>query len=227
MLRDNHHYRATSPTMAGTPPARTSPRRRSPVPVIRQLQARGRIAGAISDIHASLRGAAVGTITGSFPPSAWCGSEVAGVVCVFGGVQRSGRKVHSGTGAPPAVTVRSWTVRGRISDWCWSSLPGNPRCRCVRVCQSPVLTGALAGGVLVPIGGGCRFRRWPAHESDVRARRGNRRAQGHDQGRDPVPGRETVDPQDRDLRVPDVLRGAPGGGPGPAPAGCHARGDGG
>jgi hypothetical protein len=24
----------------------------------------------------------------------------------------------------------------------------------VRVCQSPVLTGALAGGVLVPIGGG-------------------------------------------------------------------------
>src|ERR1035437_6371791 len=79
--------------------------------------------------------------------------------------------------------------------------------------------GALAGGVLVPIGGGCRFRRWPAHESDVRARRGNRRAQGHDQGRDPVPGRETVDPQDRDLRVPDVLRGAPGGGPGAAPAG--------
>src|ERR1035437_5404103 len=45
---------------------------------------------AISDIHASLRGAAVGTITGSFPPSAWCGSEVAGVVCVFGGCSGQG-----------------------------------------------------------------------------------------------------------------------------------------
>ena len=30
-------------------------------------------------------------------------------------------------------------------------MPGNPRCRCVRVCQSPVLTGALAGGAPVPI----------------------------------------------------------------------------
>ena len=29
-------------------------------------------------------------------------------------------------------------------------MPGNPRCCCVRVCQSPVLTGALAGGVPYP-----------------------------------------------------------------------------
>src|SRR5512142_3286693 len=29
-------------------------------------------------------------------------------------------------------------------------MPGNPRCCCVRVCQSPVLTGALAGGVPCP-----------------------------------------------------------------------------
>ncbi len=29
-------------------------------------------------------------------------------------------------------------------------MPGNPRCCCVRVCQSPVLTGALAGGAPYP-----------------------------------------------------------------------------
>jgi hypothetical protein len=41
-------------------------------------------------------------------------------------------------------------------------LAGNHRCCCVRVCQSPVLTGVLAGGVPCPIrrgdaaaGGGC------------------------------------------------------------------------
>src|SRR5579859_4314449 len=64
-------------------------------------------------------------------------------------------------------------------------------------------------------GGGRRY------ESDVRARRGNRRAQGDDQGRGPVPGREAVDPHDRDPGVPDVLRGAPGDGPRAAPAGRH------
>ena len=57
-------------------------------------------------------------------------------------------------GVPPVVTVGVWSVRGRSRDWCWSPLPGNPRCCCVRVCQSPVLTGALAGGAPVPIGGG-------------------------------------------------------------------------
>jgi len=30
---------------------------------------------------------------------------------------------------------------------CRDPLAGNHRCCCVRVCQSPVLTGALAGGV--------------------------------------------------------------------------------
>ena len=29
-------------------------------------------------------------------------------------------------------------------------MPGNPRCCCVRECQSPVLTGALAGGAPYP-----------------------------------------------------------------------------
>jgi hypothetical protein len=28
---------------------------------------------------------------------------------------------------------------------------GNPRCCCVRVCQSPVLAGALAGGAPCPV----------------------------------------------------------------------------
>ena len=62
-----------------------------------------------------------------------------------------GRKVHSGAGVPFVVAVLLWTVRGRVRDWRWSPLPGNPRCCCVRVCQSAVLTGALAGGALVPI----------------------------------------------------------------------------
>ena len=108
-------------------------------------------------------------------------------------------------------------------------LPGNPRCCCVRVCQSPVLIrgsgGRCAsfpsGGGIAAAGGG------QAHESDVRARRRDRRAQRHDQGRGPVPGREAVDPQDRDPGVPDVLRGAPADGRRPAPAGRHPRGDGG
>ena len=47
------------------------------------------------------------------------------------------------------------------------------------------------------------------------------------QGRDPVPGREAVDPEDRDLGVPDVLRGAAGDGPPAAPPRRDARGDGG
>jgi hypothetical protein len=69
-----------------------------------------------------------------------------------------------------AVTDRVWSARGRQLDWCQGPLPGNPRC-CVRVCQSPVLTGALAGGaslshqVRIAAAGGGR-----AHESTARAR---------------------------------------------------------
>jgi hypothetical protein len=58
-------------------------------------------------------------------------------------------------------------------------LPGNPRCCCVRVCQSPVLTGALAGGAPVPIGRGVPLQEVAAHEGAVRARRGDRRALRH------------------------------------------------
>jgi hypothetical protein len=50
---------------------------------------------------------------------------------------------------------------------CRDPLAGNHRCCCVRVCQSPVLAGVLAGGVPCPLsGGGCRCRRW-LRESDV------------------------------------------------------------
>jgi hypothetical protein len=49
------------------------------------------------------------------------------------------------TGVPSVVTVCLWTVRGRELDWCWSPLPGNPRCCCVRVCQSPVLIRGPGG----------------------------------------------------------------------------------
>ena len=68
---------------------------------------------------------------------------------------RAGREVHSCGGVPAAVAVTVWTVRGRSKEWRWSPLPGTPRCRCVRVCQSPVLIrgpGRLAR--LVPIGSG-------------------------------------------------------------------------
>ena len=62
------------------------------------------------------------------------------------GWRRAGRKVHSGAGAPSAVTDRLWTVRGRELDCCRSPVPGNPRCWCcVRVCQSPVLIPGSGG----------------------------------------------------------------------------------
>jgi hypothetical protein len=37
---------------------------------------------------------------------------------------------------------------------CRDPLAGNHRCCCVRVCQSPVLAGVLAGGVPCPLSGG-------------------------------------------------------------------------
>ena len=110
--------------------------------------------------HEPLRGSAVGC--GKRVPRAVGGVRVVGGRCLRRGRWwMAGRRVGSFGGVPPVVTVCSWTVRGRYRDWCWSPLPGNPRCCCVRVCQSPVLTGALAGGAPVPIGGGCRCRRWP------------------------------------------------------------------
>src|SRR5271165_126551 len=139
----------------------------------------------------------------------------------------AGRRVGSFGGVPPVVAVCSWTVRGRYRDWCWGPMPGNPRCCCVRVCQSPVLTRGSGGRRALSHRWGVPLQEVAAYEGAVRARRGDRRAQGDDQGRDPVPGGEAVDPQDRDPGVPDVLRGAPGDGSRAAPAGCHPRGDGG
>jgi hypothetical protein len=52
---------------------------------------------------------------------------------------RAGPEVHSCGGMPAAVAVTVWTVRGRSKEWRWSPMPGTPRCRCVRACQSPVL----------------------------------------------------------------------------------------
>ena len=46
---------------------------------------------------------------------------------------------------PPVVTADLRAVGGRVRNWCWGSLPGNPRCCCVRVCQSPVLTRGSGG----------------------------------------------------------------------------------
>ena len=62
------------------------------------------------------------------------------------GWRRAGWKVHCRACVPPVVSGRLWTGRGRKKDWDRGPLPGNPRCIFVSVCQSPVLTGALAGG---------------------------------------------------------------------------------
>src|SRR5262249_3883490 len=80
--------------------------------------------------------------TGSLPSLAGCGQAVAGVFALFCR-RRAGWKVHCGAGVPSAVTVSAWTACGRVLGWCWSPLPGNPRCCCVRVCQSPVLIVGL------------------------------------------------------------------------------------
>jgi hypothetical protein len=61
------------------------------------------------------------------------------------GQRRAGWKVHSCAGVPSVVAGWLWSVRGRVLDWRWSPLPGNPRCCCVRVCQSPVLIWGSGG----------------------------------------------------------------------------------
>jgi hypothetical protein len=65
--------------------------------------------------HASLRAAAVDD--GNLVPhvGGGCGSG-AGWGFVVVRRRRAGRKVDSGGGVPPVVTVRTWTVRGRVSD---------------------------------------------------------------------------------------------------------------
>ena len=84
---------------------------------------------------------------------------------VVDGWRRAGRKVHSGAGAPSAVTDRLWTVRGRELDCGRSPVLGDPRCCCVlpraHVSVSCTDPGPLAGGAPVPIRRGCRCRRWP------------------------------------------------------------------
>src|ERR1017187_1594425 len=70
--------------------------------------------------------------------------------------------MHSCGDAPSVVAVCAWAVRGRQLDWRRSLLPGNPRCCCVRVCQSPVLTRGSGGRRACSHWlGGCRCRRWP------------------------------------------------------------------
>ena len=106
------------------------------------------------------RGAAVGFE--NWVPRRWCARIVAGGGSPgVAGWRRGGRKVHSCAGVPSVVSVCLWTVRGRELDCCRSPLPGNPRCCCVRVCQSPVLMWGSGGRRACPIGGGCRCGRWP------------------------------------------------------------------
>src|SRR6266545_3169518 len=102
------------------------------------------LASVVLEIHAPLRGAAVGTKTGSLPPGVRCGSQAAGgfrdVRAAAGGVE--GAQLSC---VPSVVAGWLWSVRGRVLDWRRSLLPGNPRCCCVRVCQSPVLIWGSGG----------------------------------------------------------------------------------
>ena len=91
------------------------------------------------DMHAPLRGSPVADenwVPGARRRVAGRG-QLAFSRC--SGRRRAGRKVHSDAGVPLAVADWAWLVRDRPKDWRWSPLPGTPRCRCVRVCQSPVL----------------------------------------------------------------------------------------
>ena len=130
--------------------------------------------------HAPLRGAAVGHE--NWVPAAAGAGAGGGWLRSFGvaGQRRAGWKLHSCLGAPAVVTGWLWTVRGRELSRCRGPLPGNPRCCCVRVCQAPVLTRALAGGAPSHRWGDAAAGGGQAHEGAVRARRRDRRAQEHD-----------------------------------------------
>src|SRR6185437_4554549 len=65
--------------------------------------------------HASLCAAAVDDENLVPHVGGGCGSG-AGWGFVVVRRRRAGRKVDSGGGVPPVVTVRTWTVRGRVSD---------------------------------------------------------------------------------------------------------------
>src|SRR5271166_736063 len=112
------------------------------------------------EFHGPLRGPAVAD-ENWVPPRRRraAGWEPAGVSrCP--GWRRAGWKVHCRGCVPPVVSGRLWTGRGRKKDWDRGPLPGNPRCIFVSVCQSPVLTGALAGGARARIWMGG----WPLQE---------------------------------------------------------------
>jgi len=125
----------------------------------------------------------------------------------------AGWAVHSGAGAPSAVTDRLWTVRGRELDCCRSPVPGNPRCCCVRVCQSPVLIRGSGGRRACS-----HLQGVPLQEVARRMKVLYERVAGIDVHKEMIkvairsPGGEAVDPHDRDPGVPDVLRGAPADG---------------
>ena len=87
------------------------------------------------------------------PPAGACGPARAGVCGGRGGGGRGGRctvvaacRLSSLFTPGPFEAVKEFSCR--------DPLAGNHRCCCVRVCQSPVLAGVLAGGVPCPLSGG-------------------------------------------------------------------------
>ena len=114
------------------------------------------------DFHAPLRGSAVADEN-------WVPSAVGGLGAA-GGLGFSRRPGCEGglEGAfslcmPLVVADRQWTVRGRNLDWRRSPLPGNPRCLCVSVCQSPVSDRGSGGRHACPYpDGDLPLGRWQA-----------------------------------------------------------------
>ena len=104
--------------------------------------------------------------TGSLPRGAGAGRGGLGFCGGPGGGGRGGRcTVVAACRLSSLFTPGPFEAVEEFS--CRDPLAGNHRCCCVRVCQSPVLAGVLAGGVPCPLsGGGCRCRRW-LRESDV------------------------------------------------------------
>ena len=160
--KDRFHLGVRTPSLA-VPGQRIHHRVSSPV-----RAAHGIVPGKVQDgifskgIHAPLRGSpVVRRKLGPLAPLAcfrlWRPGFFAGIRWM-----RAGPEVHSCSGVPAAVAVTVWTVRGRSKEWRWSPMPGTPRCRCVRVCQSPVLIrGPGRRRARSHPLGGCRCRRWP------------------------------------------------------------------
>src|SRR6266516_7934830 len=104
-------------------------------------------------MHVPLRGSPVGDEPGSPCVRGWvlAGGWVAGVSCGSSGHPSDGGcRVRAG--APPAVTVQLWSVRGRVLRMVLEPRAGYPPAAAMCACVSILyLSWGSASGVPVPI----------------------------------------------------------------------------